>query len=65
LAKAFLALIALASAALAALSAEALVASASLRAYEVFLSLASKESTRTRALARETTDTMTTQKLGF
>jgi hypothetical protein len=59
--KGFSALIALASAALTALSAEALAPSASLRALEVVLSLAYKEATRTRALARETTDTMTTQ----
>jgi hypothetical protein len=62
-AKAFSALIALASAALAALSAEVLAASASLRALEVALILDSKEATHTRALARETTDTMTTQKI--
>jgi hypothetical protein len=59
-AKVFSALIALAFDALAALSAEALAASAFLRAWEVALSLASKEATRTRALARETTDTTTT-----
>jgi hypothetical protein len=53
-AKAFSALLALASAALVALSAEVLAASTSLRALEVVFSLASKEATRARASTRAT-----------